>query len=79
MALFPLQILWYNIMHEITGFWSLNGFPHVAWKDNELIVKLNCMLNKTWRYQWPRSCVLIVNFEQISYIDLMFPLLILNK
>ena len=31
------------------------------------------------RRQWSRSSVFIVNFEQISDIDLVFPLLTLNK
>ena len=37
----------------------------------------------SWQYsiirQWRRSYVFIVNFEQISHIVLVFPLLTLNK
>ena len=33
----------------------------------------------TRRRHWRRSCVFMVNFEQISHIILLFPLLTLNK
>ena len=48
-------------------------YQNNAWNCSKLTIKT------PGRHHWRRSAVFIINFEQISHIDLVFLLLTLNK
>ena len=78
---YPTLVQIYPSVHQIIV--SQQAF---TWSKSTIETPEQCVmyeicskLKTTERHHWRRSVVFIVNFEQISHIILVFPLLTLNK
>ena len=83
---FPKKVFWFFWRYKI-GTLARNGFPagNYMFKVNnrntrtrwEICSKLTAKISE--RRYWRRSGIIIVNFEQISDLVLVFPLLTLSR